>query len=647
MLKLFQNQGKALRWLMGIVLFLVAGSMIITLIPNVFGPAGPASGDVLAEVDGLAVTTREVEVELREQRAGGVPAEAIAMLAGNVIENLIAERVLLSQAAKLGLVPTDEDLAAWLRELLPDALFPDGQFIGTAAYEGFIRQQFRRTVAEFEREVLHDIAIEQRLRRMVTDGVSVTDDELRRRYHQERDAVRIEWAGVDSETLRASVSPTEEQLREYFDANKLRYRHAERRPLRLMTVGPEAATADHEVTDAEIDLYYSQNQYRFEQPERLKVRHILLMTMDKTEEEAEQVREKAEEVLAELQGGADFAELAKQHSEDPANAASGGELPWFSRGEMDPAFEEASFALQIGESTDSLVKSEFGYHLIRLDDRETSSVMPLSEVRDVIRDDLMAERSESDRFALMERALEQAERAGPALESVASRLGLPYQEFPAFSRSELPDALPKAAALVQAVFEEPTATVFTVSQEETLYIGIVPEAVPARDAEYAEVSDTVREDFVDTESANLARQRAEELAGDARDGSAGLAAAAGRYGLSATTSDYVQRDGDLEDLGPVSALGEDAFLKTAGEVQGPVAVGNRWIVFRTVELRSADEAALSTEGETLRQTMLDEKRQQVFDYFRQAKVREYAQDGLLVRYEDRIQSYLRSMQSAI
>ena len=99
MLKLFQNQGKVLRWIMGVVLFLVAGSMVITLVPNVFGPAGPGSADVLAEVGGLTVTTRDVEVELRQYRSNDTPAEAIAMMAASVVENLIAERVLFVEAA--------------------------------------------------------------------------------------------------------------------------------------------------------------------------------------------------------------------------------------------------------------------------------------------------------------------------------------------------------------------------------------------------------------------------------------------------------------------------------------------------------------------------------------------------------------------
>ena len=449
---------------------------------------------------------------------------------------------------------------------------------------------------------------------------------------------------MDSDALQDQVSPSAEQLREYFDSNQLRYRHAERRPLKLLTVDPASASQEHEITDSEIELYYSQNQYRFEQPERVKVRHILFMTVDKSDEESDQALRAAEDVLEELRGGADFAALAKEHSDDPGNASSGGDLGWVSRGMMDSAFEEASFALQVGELSPAPVKSEFGYHLIRLDERESGSVKPLSEVSDVIREDLIAERSQADRFALLERALETAQQAAGDLARVASQLDLPFQEFAAFSRSELPGNLPRSAALVQSIFEQPVGEVFTTNQEETLYIGFVSESVPARDAEYEEVSATVRQDYVVTESANLARQRTEKLAEEARDASVTLADAARQAGLTARMTDFVKRDGDIGDLGPVSALGEDAFAGASDEIQGPLAIGSRWIVFRTVEMRPADESALLGESEALRTTLLEEKRGRVFEYFREQKVREYGESGLIVRYGDRIQSYLGQMQ---
>ena len=645
MLKLFRNQGKALRWIMGCILFLVAASMVITLVPNVFGPADPSS-EILADVNGQPVTTNDVEAELRQLRANNIPPEVLSMNAGSIIENLIAERVLFAEAGALGIIPTEEELALWLREQLPEVLFPDGKFVGARAYEGFVRQQFRQSVAEFERQILYDLAIQLRLRRMVTDGINVTDRELKQRFHQTNDSVRIEWVSVDSDRLQSQVSPSPEQLREYFESNKLRYRQPEQRPLRLLTVDPQGAAEQHEISDTEIELYYSQNQYRFEQPERVRLRHILFMPEDESEEQSDVALGAAEGILQQLRDGADFAEMAKEHSDDPGNADRGGDLGWVSRGMMDPAFEEAGFALQVGGMTPAPVKSQFGYHLIRLDERQTGSVKPLSEVREVIRGDLQAERSQSDRYALVERALAAAEQAGGDIRSAAEQTGLPFQEFPAFSRSELPDALPKSASLIQAIFEQPVGEVFTASQEETVYIGFVTEAVPARDSTYEEVDSTVRQDYVVTEAANLARGRAETLAQNAREESAGLASAARQISLAAVTSDFVQRDGDLGELGPVSALGDEAFTKTDGEIQGPVAIGSRWVVFRTIELREADEAALATEGDSLRQTVLAEKRNQMFDYFREQKVREYTENGLVLRYGDRIQAYLGLFQRA-
>lgn len=642
MLKLFRNQGKALRWIMGFILFLVAASMVITLVPNVFGPAD-VGGETLAEVDGQAITISDVEAELRQYRANELPGETLSMMAGTLIENLIAERVLLAEAEELGLVPTEEELALWLREQLPDVLFPDGKFVGAAAYAGFVRRQFRRTVPEFEGEILSNIAVDQRLRRMVTDNASVSDAEVTARFHELNDTVQIEWAAADGADLEGQVAPTDDQLREYFDSNRLRYRYPERRPLKLLTVDPAAAAGEHEISDTEIELYYSQNQYRFEQPERIKVRHILFMTVDKSEEETEAAQREAAEVLAQLRDGADFAELAKEHSADPGNADNGGDLGWVSRGMMDPAFEEASFALQVGELAPEPVKSEFGFHLIRLDERQSGSVKPLSEVSAVIRDDLVAERVQSDRYALMERAMDAAQQAAGALESAAAQLEIPYQEFAAFSRDELPDTLPKSAALVQAVFEQPVGEVFSSAQDEILYIGFVSESVPARDAEYDEVSATVRGDYVVTEATNLARQQAEGLAEKARSGSASFATAARQSGLTASTSDFVKRDGDLGELGPVSALGDDAFAKTGGEVQGPVAVGSRWVVFRTVELRPAAESDLAAESSELQRSLLEEKRSRIFEYFREQKVQEYAESGLILRYGNRIQSYLGQM----
>ncbi len=647
MLKLFQNQGKVLRWIMICILMLIAASMIITLVPNVFGPSGLTGEDVLADVNGQTVTLGDVETELRQYRAQNIPAASLSMMAGNVIETLITNRVLFSEAQALNLVPTDDELAQWLREQLPEVLFPGGEYIGAAAYAGFIRQQFSRTVQEFEREILYNIAIEQRLRRMVTDHVQVTEEEINQEFHQRNDSVRIEWAMVEAESMRSEVRPTQEQLREYFDSNKIRYRMPELRPLRLITVNPDTVQMETNISDMEIEMYYNQNQYRFENPARVKVRHILFSTMDKSEEETATALAKAEEVLEQLKSGSDFVELAAKYSEDPGNSQTGGDLGWVTRGMMDPAFEQASFDLPAGELSAAPVNSEFGYHLIRVDEQENRSVKPLSEVHDIIRDDLGAERTQNARYDLMENSLETTRQYGMDLASAARQMDLPFQEFEPFSRSNLPTALPKSSALVSAVFEQPGGEIFSVNQDETLYIGVVTEAVPSRESEYEEVSTVVERDYIETESANLARQKAEEVAQSARDNSNNLAATARPARLEVTTTDYLKRDAEVEGLGAISLLGEEAFRQADGTLQGPVAAGNRWILFRSLELRSADEAVLPLESKTLRAELLAQKRNELFNYYRQQKLREYMEKGLLNRNSNRIQSYLQSLQNLI
>ena len=154
-------------------------------------------------------------------------------------------------------------------------------------------------------------------------------------------------------------------------------------------------------------------------------------------------------------------------------------------------------------------------------------------------------------------------------------------------------------------------------------------------------------DYIETESANLARQKAEEVAQSARDNSNNLAATARPARLEVTTTDYLKRDAEVEGLGAISLLGEEAFRQADGTLQGPVAAGNRWILFRSLELRSADEAVLPLESKTLRAELLAQKRNELFNYYRQQKLREYMEKGLLNRNSNRIQSYLQSLQNLI
>lgn len=141
-----------------------------------------------------------------------------------------------------------------------------------------------------------------------------------------------------------------------------------------------------EVTDEELQKYYDDNKAMYETPEQVRASHILVDS-----------KEEAEELLAQLKNGADFAELAKEHSKD-GSAAQGGDLNFFGKGQMVPPFEEAAFALDVGEISD-VVESQFGFHIIKVTDKKPAATATFEEKKEEIRDTLfqqkLSERSAS------------------------------------------------------------------------------------------------------------------------------------------------------------------------------------------------------------------------------------------------------------
>ena len=149
------------------------------------------------------------------------------------------------------------------------------------------------------------------------------------------------------------------------------------------------------VSDEDLETYYRDNQGRLTLPEQVRVRHILLTwkPMGTTDDRAA-IREQMVPILEQARGGADFAELARQHSDDSATAAGGGDTGLFHRGEMVPAFEDVAFALKPGEISDP-VETPFGVHILKLEERQEARLLPLDEIREQLRDHVRNERAEA------------------------------------------------------------------------------------------------------------------------------------------------------------------------------------------------------------------------------------------------------------
>ena len=177
----------------------------------------------------------------------------------------------------------------------------------------------------------------------------------------------------------------------YFDAHKAEYRVGEQRKVRMLLLDRDQAFArTTRARRPRCSTYYNGNITQYQTPEQVRASHILLKTAGKDEAA---VRKQAEDILQQVKAGADFAELAKKYSEDEGSKPNGGDLDYFSRGRMVPEFEAAAFALEVGQVSD-IVKSQFGFHIIKVVDKKPAVTRSLDEVRPQIEEQLKRQRAD-------------------------------------------------------------------------------------------------------------------------------------------------------------------------------------------------------------------------------------------------------------
>jgi peptidyl-prolyl cis-trans isomerase D len=417
--------------------------------------------------------------------------------------------------------------------------------------------------------------------------------------------------------FRSQVTVIDPDIAAHFEAHKTDYRVGEQRKVRYLLLDREQARQSVAVPPNDIQRYYNDNIQQYQRPERVRASHILLNTGGKDEAA---VRKQAEELLAKIKAGADFAALAKQYSEDPGSKEKGGDLDFFPRGQMVPEFETAAFALAPGQVSD-LVKTQYGFHIIKVVDKEPGSTETLEQVRPQIQQMLAAQIADRQ---ITDRAQQLADRVkNPAdLDKVAKELGLKVEESGFFQRTEPIPGLGAAPQVAEAAFEmqdnavsEPLSSsrgpVFiTVSGKKEAY-------TPTLD----EVKDRVREDLIRTRATELSRQRAAAIAAQLK-AAPDFAAAAKAQGLEAKDSQLVARDSALPDVGVSPQVDRVAFALPTGAVSDPIQAGDATVIVRVVERDDVTPDEFKLGRERFRAELANERRSRFFAaYMSKAKER--------------------------
>jgi peptidyl-prolyl cis-trans isomerase D len=636
MFDLFRSRDKAVRYLLGALLGLVALSLVITLIPGYGTPSAPRE-QVVAEIGGEALTVREVQSTLQSALRGRqIPPEMIQFYVPQFVDQMITERAVAYQAERMGFKVTDEELANAIRSMIAQ-YFP-GE-VKQEEYARFLSQQ-GLSIQEFERNVRQNL-LRLRLENIALEGAVVTPDEVEKEYRRKNDKVKLEYIKwTPPADLRSQVTLTDADLRGFYEAQKAQFTTPEKRSFHLLIADEAKIGAAFQIPEAELRAAYQSQLDKFRTGDRVKVRHILIKTTEKNAAEQAAAEKKAQELLKQIRGGADFAELAKKNSDDPGSAVNGGDLGWVTRGQTVPNFEKAAFALAPKQISD-VVKTEYGFHIIQGQEKEAARVKPFEEVKDQLATELKREGV----FNKMQQSIEQARaelaKSPQAAPQIAGKYGLSHYFVENHGANESVPELGTSNELEGAVSSVRANEVTPVTQvaPNKLAVAAVTQVVPAHPAEFKEVEPQVRERLTALRVQQMADQRRQQVMQTLKNVTGDLNAAAKQVGAQVKTTDFFTVEGTVEGLGG-GAQFTDAFNKPIGAVVGPIPAGDQVILARVLEKQPADMGKLATERDAL---VLGLKRR------RAAERKELFEDGLLTQLvkEGKVKKYQETINRVV
>jgi peptidyl-prolyl cis-trans isomerase D len=611
-----------LKWSLGIVVL----AFIIFYIPDFLRTSGAdaASGETIARVEGQEITANEFrrtyQAQLQAYRSayGGQMSEQLLKQLGveqQILQQMVDERAQLAEARRVGISVSDVEVRE--RILSIPAFQENGAFIGDQRYQQLLRMQRPpMTAPEFEDNVRRQLTV-QKLRSSVTDWMSVTDTDLEQEYRRRNDKVKLAVVSLTADSFRTQVAVNEGDIAGYFADHKDEFKIPEKRKIRYLLIDIDALRAKVVVPPSEIERTYNNNLEQYSTPEQVRASHILLKTEGKDDAA---VKAKAEDILKQARGGADFAELAKKYSEDEASQKNGGDLDYFGRGRMVAEFDQAAFALEPGKISD-LVKTQYGYHIIKVVDKKAATTRPLADVRQQIQDQLAYERAQAQASDLAQ-ALEKEITKPSDLDRVAKEKGLTVQESGFFARDEPILGLGQSPEAASRAFDMKQGEVAGPLRASR---GFIFETMVARQDPYVpkldEVKDRVREEVIKRKARDLSQQRAADLAVKLKN-AADFEKAAKAAGLEAKTTELITRDSPIPDLGVAKAVEDAAFKLPVGGVSGPIATDNGTAIVKVLDKQEVTAADLANAKDRFREEVLTDWRNRFFGaYMVKAKLK--------------------------
>lgn len=571
---------------------------------------GSGAVSYAAKVDGERISAQEVRRAWQQQQSRlqqmlrtELPDEMVRAQQAAILDQFVRKVLLEQRAHDFGYRVSDAALVERIQQI-PEFQV-DGKF-SKDRYSAVLRSN-GLSEAQFENDLRSELMIRQ-VQSGVIDSAFVTQYELDRRFALEQQEREVDYAIIAANEFMDDISITDEQVQKWYEEHQSEYLLPEKVDLQYVELTRERAEAAIDVSEQALREYYEQVKENYESPERRKARHILITTEDGLDDAA--AEKKAADLAAKAKAGGDFAQLAKDNSKDPGSAAQGGDLGWAQRGMFVGPFEEALFSMSAGEVRGP-IKTQFGYHVIKLEEIEAPTVRTFDDVRAELESDYRAERAQSLFYEQTQKLGDLAFESLTELESVARAMDLPLKTVTGFTR-EGGGELGNDPEVIEAAFspdvleERQNSPLIAVGEDRAIVLRVTAHT-PAEPRPLAEVREQIESRIRTQAAREAAQKKGEEVLARLQKGEAWSEVTKAAE-LAPVGRRFVKRQDTVAPGAVVQAVFDVAaanISESSPHFGGITTDDGNYAVFEILQIRDADPATETQAAKTNRRSMVE------------------------------------------
>jgi len=605
-------------FVLGVIVFVV-GAFVGTIflvygMKSGGGGSGPAQGAIIAVVEGVDIPYSEYvgiynnQIEFYRQfypEIGVTELEERFMLKEKALEAMVNSRLLLAEAERMGVVVGDTELR---RNIEKNELFQEAGRFSDVKYRQILGAS-RVSPAAFEESQRAEL-LASKVRAIVSDAAKVTAAEVWEDFRREKEKVGLRLLPLDVETYRNWVSTTDDEVLSRYENNPEKYRRPDRIHAEYLAIESASFEKRVELSEEALTEHYDLNLDDFRTPAQIRARHILIRVPEGSgTEREEELRERAAFVREKSLEGAEFAELAKEFSQD-TTGPTGGELGWFGRGQMVPPFEEAAFGLEAGEVSD-VVRTQYGFHVIKVEETREEGVEAFENVRSAVEEGYR--KQESRNLASLTAEQVSDELLDGEFAGVAEKFGLEVKRVDRLGREDLLPGFgyrPEVSSDLFSLDEGQISDIYR--QARDYYVFRVAKKNLSYIPSFEEAEGEVREELIGEKADEKARKEAESMLGKLRGG-AEMKSVASMLKAEVQETGFFGRAGFVLEAGDQGEKFAEAFRAGEGRYGGPVSAGGKVWIFQVKEMQPASEEEFAEVREERTVKLDREKKDRVFE----------------------------------